>query len=74
MFDDLRKMDDGQSSFEDTSDSDLEPLLAKKSKAKTSGKPKNLLGMTAFQRFVISALLFLLVCIIGMLFVMISSL
>ncbi len=73
MFDDLRKMDDGQSKFEDTSDADLEPLLKKKSKAKSGKGSGLLLGMTAFQRFVISALLFLMVCIIGMMFVMISS-
>ncbi len=73
MFDDLRKMDDGQSSFEDTSDADLEPLLNKKKKAKSGGRHKLLLGMTAFQRFVISGLLFLMVCILGMMAVLISS-
>jgi hypothetical protein len=76
MFDDLRNSAEDQSGFTDESDADLEPLLNKSSQAKGSGfkiSSKNFLGMNAFQRFMISTLLFLLVCILGTMLVMITS-
>ncbi|MEI7848592.1 MAG: hypothetical protein WCK35_22510 [Chloroflexota bacterium] len=76
MFDDLRNIADDQANFGSDSDAELAPLLDKKvQKKKTRSKSgsKNLLGMSAFQRFVISGLLFLLVCMLGILFLMITS-
>jgi len=76
MFDDLRNIADGQSDFANDSDADLEPLMKKKSGGGGQGfKMSNntFLGMNAFQRFVISALLFVLVCMLGILLVVIRS-
>lgn len=76
MFDDLRNIADDQSSFTNDSDADLELMLEKKPSKKNQGFKfggKNFLGMNAFQRFMISALLFMLVCILGAMFVMINS-
>jgi len=70
MFDDLRNSADMQGSFtpDEDADLDLEPLLKKKQKKSSSGIKINsnkFLGMNAFQRFVISALLFGMVCMLG---------
>jgi hypothetical protein len=78
MFDDLRKDSEDQSSFFQDDLSELDPLLQKKpEKAKVGLKinfnSKNFLGMNAFQRFVISALLFFVVCIMGMMLLMITG-
>jgi hypothetical protein len=77
MFDDLRNSADDQSGFSDVSgDAELEPLLQKKPQVKGKTRKasgRKFLGMTAFQRFMISALLFLLVCIMGMMLVMFNS-
>jgi hypothetical protein len=76
MFDDLRNVADDQSGFTNESDADLESMLEKKSTKKGQGfnfGGKTFLGMNAFQRFMISALLFLLVCILGAMLVMVSS-
>ena len=70
MFDDKRKGSGGRGGFDD----ELEPLLNGGSKKRGlqfgSG---NFLGMTAVQRFVISVLLFMVVCVLGAMFVMIVS-
>ncbi|MFO7583602.1 MAG: hypothetical protein R6W69_02650 [Anaerolineales bacterium] len=67
MFDDFRK-DAGSDSF---ADDDIERLFepketkaAKSAKSRFSGK---FLGMTAVQRFVLSFLLFFIVCLGGLL-------
>jgi len=76
MFDDLRSIADSESGFTDDSDADLESLLQKKPSLGGKGQKSRkgvFLGMTAFQRFVISALLFVLVCMLGIMLVMIQS-
>jgi len=76
MFDDLRNIDDGQSDFANDGDADLEPLMKKKARGGGQGfkmSDSTFLGMNAFQRFVISALLFVLVCMLGVLLVVIRS-
>jgi hypothetical protein len=76
MFDDLRNIADDQSAFADDRDSDLEPLLKKKARSGGQGFKINnntFLGMNAFQRFVISALVFVLVCMLGILLLVIRS-
>ncbi len=65
MFDDLRKEGDASPFFQGE---EVEPLLdAPKKKNRSSGKKgRKFLGMTAFQRFFISALLTLMVCVVGL--------
>ena len=71
MFDDLRNSADMQGSFtpDDEVDLYIEPLLKKKQKKSSSVGIKinsnKFLGMNAFQRFIISALLFGMVCMLG---------
>jgi hypothetical protein len=76
MFDDLRKSAADQSGFPEESDLDLMPSLQKKARVGLPGfqlSKLNLLGLNAFQRFVLSALLFFLVLILGIMLVMITS-
>jgi hypothetical protein len=76
MFDDLRKSDDGNSSFFDEDQADLEPLLEKKPQKQALGisfNSRTFLGMNGFQRFVISALLFVVVCVLGVAFLIVSG-
>ncbi len=79
MFDDLRKESDDQSSFFQQDDlSDIEPLLEKKPKKSSTGlninfNSKTFLGMNAFQRFVISALLFIVVCMMGVVLLLLTG-
>ena len=76
MFDDLRNISDDQNSFGSDNDAELELLLKKKPQSTKKGQKsggKLILGMTAFQRFIISGLLFLLVCMLGMMLLMITS-
>lgn len=78
MFDDLRNSADPQGSFtpEDEVDLDVESLLKKKEPKPALGfkfNSRNFLGMNAFQRFVISALLLSMVCVLGTMFLMISG-
>lgn len=79
MFDDLRKdSNDDQSSFFQDDLADIEPLLQKKPKKSSSGlnigfNSRTFLGMNAFQRFVISALLLIVVCIMGTMLLMITN-
>ena len=73
MFDDLRNSATDQGFPEDI-DGDLVPLKASQNPvAKLKINPINFLGLTAFQRFVLSALLFLLILILGFMFLMITS-
>jgi hypothetical protein len=80
MLDDLRNSNDDKSSFFQQDDmSEIEPLLEKKPKKSGIGQNLNIkfnsntfLGMNAFQRFVISALLLAVVCIIGVMLLMIT--
>jgi hypothetical protein len=76
MFDDLRKSAADQSGFPEESDMDLKPLLQKKARVELPafklGK-LNFLGLNAFQRFVLSVLVFFLVLILGTMLVMITS-
>ena len=76
MFDDLRKSANEQSGFPEDSDAELEPLLNKNRQGNGRGfnmNGSNFLGMNAFQRFILSALFLLLVCILGIMLVMITS-
>ena len=76
MFEDLRNIADAPGTFEEESDAELEALLEQKPKKKTFHFKlidNHFLGMTAFQRFIISAMLFLLVCVLGTMLLMISS-
>ena len=78
MFDDLRKVsNDDQSSFFQDDLADIEPLLDKKPKKASTGlniklNSKTFLGMNAFQRFIISTLLLIVVCIMGTLLLMVT--
>jgi hypothetical protein len=78
MFDDLRSGSDDQSSFFQDDLADLDPLLEEKPKKNSVGlnvrfNSKTFLGMSAFQRFVISTLLLIMVCIMGTMLLMISG-
>jgi hypothetical protein len=78
MFDDLRNSDDGKGSFYEDDQADLEPLLEKKPAKQALGlgikfNSRNFMGMNAFQRFMISALLLVVVCIMGVMFLMITG-
>ncbi|MEI6290108.1 MAG: hypothetical protein WCP19_06715 [Chloroflexota bacterium] len=75
MFEDLRNIADGPSNFDDPNDIEIDALQGKSPKIKLSFNPGGgkFLGMTAFQRFIISLLLFLLVIVIGSMALMISS-
>ncbi len=79
MFDDLRSDNDDKSSFFQQDDmSDIEPLLEKKPKKSGMGlnfkfNSKTFLGMNAFQRFIISMLLFFVVCIMGTMLLLITE-
>jgi hypothetical protein len=72
MFDDLRKEGDSSEFFQGD---DIEQLLdAPKKKGRGSSKKgRKFLGMTAFQRFVISALLMLLACVLGLVFLVVTG-
>ena len=79
MFDDLRKdSNDDKSSFFQDDLADIEPLLEKKPQKSGLGlnigfNSKTFLGMNAFQRFVISTLLLIVVCIMGAMLLMITG-
>ena len=76
MFDDLRNSAGDQSGFHDELDGDLEPLLQSTAQVESRGfklSRLNFLGLSAFQRFILSVLLFLLVIILGAMLVMITS-
>lgn len=83
MLDDLRNSsnnNDTSSFFQQDDMSEIEPLLEKKPKKSGPGLKLNVkinsntfLGMNAFQRFVISLLLFLVVCIMGSMLLMITG-
>jgi len=79
MFDDLRNSsNDDQSSFFQDDLSEIDTLLEKKPKKNSAGlnikfNSKTFLGMNAFQRFVLSALLFIVVCIMGTILLMITG-
>jgi hypothetical protein len=72
MFDDLRKDGDASEFFQGD---DIEKLLEspKKKSAGKSKKNRKLLGMTAFQRFVISALLMLMTLMLGLALLIITD-
>ena len=79
MFDDLRKdSDNDRSSFFQDDLADIEPLLEKKPKKSSTGlnvkfNSRTFLGMNAFQRFVISTLLLIVVCIMGAMLLMVTG-
>jgi hypothetical protein len=81
MFDDLRNSSEDQDSFfkeEEVIDPEIAPLLEKKPPKADLGikikfNSKNFLGMNAFQRFFISVLLFLMVCILGTMLLMVTE-
>lgn len=67
MFDDLRKEGDASPYFQQ--EEEIEPLLdapKKKTAAPKIKTGRKFLGMTAFQRFVISALIMLMVVFVGL--------
>ncbi len=64
MFDDLR--DSSQPIFEGEQVDKPQPVLAVSNRPVVrKKKSKKILGMTAAQRFVLSTLLFLVICLIG---------
>ncbi len=64
MFDDLRDSD--QPMFEGEQVKKTEPVLSAPGRpAAKKKKSKKILGMTAMQRFILSTLLFLSVCMVG---------
>lgn len=64
MFDDLRNSD--QPIFEGEQLNKTGPVLSMPNRpAAKKKKSKKILGMTAIQRFVLSILLFLFVCVVG---------
>lgn len=64
MFDDLRNS--GQPIFEGEQVKNTEPVLSMPNRPTAKKKKsKKILGMTAIQRFVLSILLFLFVCVVG---------
>lgn len=64
MFDDLRNSE--QPIFEGEQINRAEPVLSALNRpAARKKKSKKILGMTAVQRFILSTLLFLMVCIVG---------
>ena len=72
MFDDLRS--EAGTSFTEDTDAELEALLDKKPGPKPSRfNSDTFLGMNAFQRFIISVLLFVVVVILGLMLMMITS-
>ena len=78
MFDDLRSGSDDESSFFQDDFADIDPLLEKKPKKSGLGlnikfNSKTFLGMNAFQRFVISMLLLIVVCIMGTMLLMVTG-
>ena len=78
MFDDLRNSNDVQGSFtpEEEVDLDVDSLLKKKETRPSMGLKINsstFLGMNAFQRFVISTLLFSVVCVLGAMLLLITG-
>jgi hypothetical protein len=75
MFDDLRSGSEDQSSFFQDDLVDIDPLLQKKSKKNSNARfnSRKFLGMNAFQRFVLSTLLLVVVCIMGAMLLMITG-
>ena len=78
MFDDLRNDNSVQFNAppeEDTSDVDamLQKKPQKKGGLNIGFNSKNFLGMNGFQRFVVSLLLFFVVCIMGAMILMLTG-
>lgn len=79
MFDDLRNSSGNgdQDSFFKDDELEIEPLLQKKTAQSSlptiKFNSKNFLGMNALQRFVISTLLFLMVCLLGTMLLMVTE-
>jgi hypothetical protein len=71
MFDDLRNEGDASPFFQG---SEVEPLLdAPKKSRSTKKKGRKFLGMTAAQRFIISALLMFMTGILGVVLLLIAG-
>ena len=71
MFDDLRKDGDASQFFQQ--EDELDPLLdapVKKKGGKKTRSNRKFLGMTPFQRFVISAMFMALVSVLGLAFLL----
>lgn len=72
MFDDLRQQ--AASAYEEEQKPKVEPAPQKIAAApKAKRKSKLILGMTGPQRFAISALLFLMACVTGFMFLLIMG-
>jgi hypothetical protein len=72
MFDDLRNEGDASPFFQGN---EVDPLLDAPKKKSRGAKKKSgkFLGMTAFQRFIISALLMFMTIILGLAFLLVSG-
>jgi|WetSurMetagenome_2_1015567.scaffolds.fasta_scaffold1576537_1 hypothetical protein len=76
MFDDLRKDSDASPFFQEE---ESEPLLDAKPKKKAVRQgvgfklDDKFLGMTAFQRFILSIMLLMVVCVLGMMFLLVAG-
>ena len=76
MFDDLRQESDSSPFFKEE---EVEPLLDAKPQKRSRGGGfgfkfnDKFLGMTSFQRFVISIMLLMVVCIMGTMFLLVTG-
>ena len=77
MFEDLRNSDDSSGSFTpEEADHEIDDLFKKKEARPALGfkiNSRTFLGMTAPQRFVISMLLFSMVCVLGAMLLLITG-
>jgi len=73
MFDDLRK--EAASAYEEEKKPKVEEPVQKAVVAapKARKRPKKILGMTGAQRFMITVMLMLMVCVIGSMFLLLTN-
>lgn len=75
MFDDLRKDSNESAFFQEENETDLLP----KAKPKKTGAGmsikinNNFLGMTAFQRFILSVMLMVVTCVLGAVLLLVTG-
>ncbi|MBI3172943.1 MAG: hypothetical protein HYZ25_04440 [Chloroflexi bacterium] len=76
MFDNLRDDSESKPFFQDESGespSSLRASLPEPRRASSSSSGGRILGMTAIQRFVLSVMLLVMVCVLGMMFLLITG-
>lgn len=72
MFDNLREEVSAKPFMDDEEEAKYQPAAGTEY-ASSGGRSTRILGMTAAQRFVIVFMLFLTVCIIGLLFLLVTG-